>query len=130
MSICPNINPESKVNAEVFTMMSEIPKSLSKVRPEEINMEVLRAGMIAELDAISLYEQLAVMATNADIRKVLADIAKEEKTHMAEFETMLLRLDREAVQENDKGRKEVEELTGKKKTLNHLYKGLLHSHNR
>ncbi|HJW96926.1 MAG TPA: demethoxyubiquinone hydroxylase family protein [archaeon] len=95
-------------------MMSEIPKSLSKVRPEEINMEVLRAGMIAELDAISLYEQLAVMATNADIRKVLADIAKEEKTHMAEFETMLLRLDREQVQENDKGRKEVEELTGKK----------------
>ncbi len=93
-------------------MMSDIPKSLSKVRPEEINKEVLRAGMIAELDAISLYEQLAAMATDHGIRKVLADIANEEKTHLAEFETMLLRMDKEQVQENEKGRKEVEELTG------------------
>ena len=94
--------------------MSDIPKSLSKVRQEEINKEVLRAGMIAELDAISLYEQLAAMAANQDIRKVLLDIAKEEKTHLAEFETLLLRMDKEQVQENEKGRKEVEELTGQK----------------
>ena len=95
-------------------MLSDIPKSLAKVRPEEINMEVLRAGMIAELDAISLYEQLAAIATNQDVRKVLADIAKEEKTHMAEFQTMLLRLDKEQVQENVKGKQEVEDLTGRK----------------
>jgi rubrerythrin len=95
-------------------MMSEIPKYLAKVRPEEINKEVLRVGMIAELDAVSLYEQLAAMATNPDIRKVLADIAKEEKTHMGEFQTLLLRLDREQVEENEEGRKEVEDLTGKK----------------
>jgi rubrerythrin len=95
-------------------MMSDIPKSLSKVRQEEINMEVLRTGMIAELDAISLYEQLAAMASNPDIKRVLADIAKEEKTHMAEFQTMLLRLDKEQVEENVKGKQEVEELTGRK----------------
>jgi rubrerythrin len=95
-------------------MMSDIPKNVAKVRPEDINREVLRAGMIAELDAISLYEQLAAMATDHDIRKVLADIAKEEKTHMAEFETLLLRIDREQVQENVKGKQEVEDLTGKK----------------
>ena len=93
-------------------MMSDIPKSLGKVRPEDINREVLRAGMIAELDAVSLYEQLAAMATDHDVRKVLADIAKEEKTHLAEFETMLLRLDKEQVEENVKGKQEVEELTG------------------
>ncbi|MEM5812407.1 MAG: demethoxyubiquinone hydroxylase family protein [Candidatus Aenigmatarchaeota archaeon] len=95
-------------------MMSEIPKSLSKVRQEELNKEILRVGMIAELDAVNLYEQLAAMTTNADIRKVLMDIAKEEKTHIAEFETMLLRMDKEQVQEHENGRKEVEELTGKK----------------
>ncbi len=93
--------------------MSDIPKNLGKMRPEEINKEVLRAGMIAELDAINLYEQLAAMAPNPDIRKVLMDIAKEEKTHMAEFETLLLRIDKEQVQENEKGKKEIEELTGK-----------------
>jgi rubrerythrin len=95
-------------------MMSEIPKSLAKVRPEEINKEILRTGMIAELDAVSLYEQLAAMATNPDIKKVLADIAKEEKTHMGEFQTLLLRLDREQAEENEEGRKEVQELTGRK----------------
>jgi rubrerythrin len=96
-------------------MMSEIPKSLSKMRREDLNREILRAGMIAELDAINLYEQLAAMSSNPDMKRVLADIAKEEKTHMAEFETLLLRLDKEQVQENEKGKKEVEELTGKER---------------
>ena len=85
-------------------MMSDIPKSLSKVGPAEINKEVLRAGMIAELDAVSLYEQLAAMATNNDIKKVLLDIAKEEKTHMGEFQALLLRLDREQADELEEGR--------------------------
>ena len=95
-------------------MMSEIPKSLSKMRSEDLNREIARAGMIAELDAVSLYEQLAAMATDHDLKRVLADIAKEEKTHLAEFETMLLRMDREQVEEHVKGKQEVEELTGKK----------------
>ena len=94
-------------------MMSEIPKSLPKMRKEDLGREILRAGMIAELDAINLYEQMAAMTDNLDIRKVLMDIAKEEKTHAAEFETLLLRMDSEQVQENEKGRREVEELTGK-----------------
>jgi rubrerythrin len=94
-------------------MMSEIPKSLSKVRQEEINKAIARVGMIAELDAVNLYDQMAAMATDHDLKKVLEDIAKEEKTHLAEFETILLRLDKDQVEENEKGKKEVEELTGK-----------------
>lgn len=57
----------------------------------------MRVGIIAELDAVNLYEQMAAMAQNENIRKILLDIAKEEKTHMGEFQTMLLRLDREQV---------------------------------
>lgn len=91
-------------------MMSTLPTDLKKVRKEDIDKEILRAGMIAELDAISFYEQMADITKNKNIKKVLLDIAKEEKTHAAEFETMLLRLDREQVQENAKGKKEVEEL--------------------
>jgi len=93
--------------------MSDIPKNLSKVRKEDLNREILRVGMIAELDAINLYEQLAAMTDNLDTRKVLMDIAKEEKTHMGEFQALLLREDREQVEENEKGRDEVRELTGK-----------------
>jgi rubrerythrin len=78
-----------------------------------LDKEILRAGIIAELDAINLYEQMAAMTENENIKKILLDIAKEEKTHMGEFQALLLREDREQVAELEEGKKEVEELTGK-----------------
>jgi len=93
-------------------MMSEIPIKMDKMRKEEINKEIMRVGMIAELDAVSLYEQLAAMTDNADLKTMLLDIAKEEKTHMGEFEALLLRLDKEQEKEIANGKKEVEEKTG------------------
>lgn len=92
-------------------MLSKIPEDLSKVPKEQIDMEILRLGMVAELDAVSFYEQLAAMTENQDVKKILVDIAKEEKTHIGEFQTMLLKLDKEQVEELEKGKKEVEELT-------------------
>lgn len=92
-------------------MLSQIPINLEKVKKEELNKEILRVGIIAELDAINLYEQLAVMTEDANIKKVFLDIAKEEKTHMGEFQTLLLKEDSEQVKELEEGKKEVEELT-------------------
>jgi rubrerythrin len=37
-------------------MLSEIPINLEKIQKEDIDKEILRAGIIAELDAINLYE--------------------------------------------------------------------------
>jgi len=90
-------------------MLAELPRKLEKVKKEDLNKEILRAGIIAELDAINLYEQMAAMTDNMDIRKILLDIAKEEKTHVGEFQTLLLREDKEQVKEMEEGRKEVEE---------------------
>jgi rubrerythrin len=95
----------------VDKMLSTIPIDLKKVNKANIDKEILRVGIIAELDAVSLYEQLAAMTDNADIKKILLDIAKEEKTHVGEFQTMLLKLDAEQVKELEKGKKEVEEMT-------------------
>jgi rubrerythrin len=92
-------------------MLSQIPINLGKLNKKDIDREILRVGMIAELDAINLYEQMAAMTTNKDIRKILLDIAKEEKTHAGEFQTLLLREDKEQERELAEGRKEVEELT-------------------
>ncbi|KPJ54873.1 rubrerythrin [Parcubacteria bacterium DG_72] len=92
-------------------MLSQLPIELPKVSRDQIDKQILRAGMIAELDAVSFYEQMAAMTDNNNIKKVLLDIAKEEKTHIGEFETMLLKLDQEQVQENEEARKEIEELT-------------------
>lgn len=93
-------------------MLSRIPVDVSKLSKENIDKEILRIGMIAELDAINLYEQLASMTDNESIKKVLQDIAKEEKTHVGEFLELLLRLDKEQVSELEEGKKEVKELVG------------------
>jgi len=92
-------------------MLSQLPIDFAKVKKEELDMEICRLGMIAELDAISLYEQMAAMTNKQEIKKVLLDIAKEEKTHAGEFQALLLRIDKEQVKELDKGKKEVEDLT-------------------
>jgi len=88
-------------------MLSQIPSDLSKAKKGDINKEILRAGIIAELDAINLYEQMAALTTSENIRKILLDIAKEEKTHVGEFQTLLLKEDKEQERELEEGRKEV-----------------------
>jgi len=92
-------------------MMSNIPIDMKKVDKTNINREILRVGMIAELDAINLYEQLAAMTDDKDIKEVLLDIAKEEKTHMGEFQTLLLKNDKQQVEELKKGKDEVDKTT-------------------
>ena len=74
-------------------MLSQIPVDFTKVKKSELNQEILRLAIIAELDAINLYEQMAALTDDKDIKNVLLDIAREEKTHVGEFQTMLLRWD-------------------------------------
>jgi len=92
-------------------MLSRIPTNLEKIKKEDLEREVLRIGIIAELDAINLYEQLAAYAQDSEIQKVLLDIAKEEKTHVGEFQALLLKKDAEQSKELEKGKKEVDDLT-------------------
>jgi rubrerythrin len=93
-------------------MLSKIPIDLQKVDRSDIDKEILRAALIAEFDAINLYEEMAALARNEDIKKILLDVAKEEKEHVGEFHSLLLRFDPEQEEELESGRKEVEELTG------------------
>lgn len=90
-------------------MLSKIPIDLSTVAPEDINKEILRAAVIAELDAISLYEQMAALTDNNEVKQVLLDVAKEEKTHVGEFQTLLLKEDGQQEYELKMGQNEVEE---------------------
>jgi len=94
-------------------MLSTIPISLKSVKKEDLDKEILRAGIIAELDAVNLYEQMAAVAKNDNIKRTLLDIAKEEKTHVGEFLTLLLGKDREQGVELEKGKEEIQGLLGK-----------------
>jgi len=90
-------------------MLSTIPIDLKLVKQENIDKEILRLSIIAELDAVSLYEQMASLTQNEQVKEVLLDIAKEEKTHIGEFQALLLRLDPEYAPELVAGKKEVME---------------------
>ncbi len=94
-------------------MLSKFPIDLDKVSPENIDKEILRLGLIAELDAINLYEQLSEKAQNPDVKKIILAVAKEEKEHVGEFQALLLKYDPEQVKELEEGKKEVEEITKK-----------------
>ena len=93
-------------------MLSEKPIKIEKVGKKITDREILRLAMIAELDAVSLYEQLAATTENETIREVLLDVAKEEKTHVGEFQTLLLRVDPDQVEELKHGKEEVEKELG------------------
>ena len=97
-------------------MLSRIPVDLGRMKKDALDKEILRSAIIAELDAINLYEQMAEMTSNAKIRSVLLDIAKEEKTHVGEFQTLLLIEDKEQVRELEEGKKEIRELLARKKS--------------
>jgi rubrerythrin len=87
--------------------------SLEKVKKDDLNRQILRAGIIAELDAINLYEQMSALTTNETIRAMLLDVVKEEKTHVGEFQAVLLAIDKEQERELKGGGKEVAELQKK-----------------
>ena len=76
-------------------MLSQIPAILEELDPENIDKEVLRVAIIAEFDAVNIYEQMAGLTKDENLRAILLDIAKEEKLHIAMFQSVLLEYDQE-----------------------------------
>lgn len=76
-------------------LLSEVLVDLENISQKDIDKEILRSAMIAELDAINLYEQMANLTKNEEIRTILFDLARQEKIHVAMFETVLLQVDKE-----------------------------------
>jgi len=93
-------------------MLSKIPIDLEKIDEKSIDTEILRAAIIAELDAINLYEQMAALTKDKNLKAILMDVAKEEKTHVGEFQAMLLNRDKQQVDEMESGKEEVKEEVG------------------
>lgn len=91
-------------------MLSQIPVILEKADKKDLDKEILRLAIIAELDATNLYEQMASTTESENLKKVLLEVAREEKTHVGEFQALLLKEDSEQENELAKGKAEVDEL--------------------
>lgn len=94
-------------NNKINEILSTIPINQSKIDQKITDKEILRVGILSELDAINLYEQMASNTTNKKIKQTLLDIAREEKTHVGEFQSLLKELDKEYASELLNGEKEV-----------------------
>lgn len=94
-------------------MFAKEPIDLEKISKEFTDREILRFALAAELDAINFYEQMAEYTDDNLLKEVLLEVAKEEKEHVGEFQTLLLRLDKQQVDEMEEGKEEVEELLEK-----------------
>ena len=79
---------------------------------EQALADALRLAIIAELDAISFYLQIARASTRDDVRRVFEDVADEERVHVGEFLEMLRRLDPAQASRLEEGYREVLELVG------------------
>lgn len=71
--------------------------------------EIVRVAIMAELEAINLYEQLAAKAKSEELKTILLDVAYEEKEHVGEFEELLYMLDDDYEDAQKSGNKEAKE---------------------
>jgi rubrerythrin len=73
-------------------MLSRTPLRLDKVRKEDIDKEILRVAILAALDAVNLYEQMAALTENKHIKTTLLNIAGETETYVEQFQALRNRL--------------------------------------
>ena len=88
-----------------FTLL----KNDRKLTAQEL-IRSIRFMIAAEYEAIQLYQQTAESTDNELAKKVLLDIADEEKEHAGEFLRLLRELDPEEEKFYKEGYEEVEEM--------------------
>jgi len=97
-----------KIKKQLLELMASDPAKDDKY-DSDTEKQIVRTAIIAELDAINLYEQMANKSRNKKVKKVLLDVAREEKVHIGEFEALIEILDKEHEAAEDEGKEEVEQ---------------------
>jgi len=87
----------------------DVVKTLPELTDRELT-RALRDAIIAEEDAIKQYENVVDSTKNATVKKVLQDIANEERVHVFEIQELLNSLLPDEKEFENEGKKEVKEL--------------------
>ena len=98
-------------------MITSFAQALQTVKtPEQFTdrelTRAIRDAIIAELEAVKQYETVVDATSNDKVKKVLQDIANEEKVHVGELQKLLADLLPDEKEHLEKGEKEVEDKTG------------------
>lgn len=115
---------EKSANRVVMAYLKRVSKEKEAIDFSEINSLIqpgkslnnrelaraIRLSISAEHDAVHLYELIADTTTNIFVRRIMQDVANEEKVHVGEFEKLLSVIDVEDTQFIEEGKEEVEEM--------------------
>ena len=82
------------------------------VRPSVKDAHIIRKCIIEEMEAINDYIERAGECENDVVRKVLLDIAEEERVHFGEFEMLLEAVDPLHEPAEEEGEEEMGEMFG------------------
>lgn len=82
------------------------------VTPSSKDARLIRKCIIEEMEAINDYIERAEKCENDVVRKVLLDIAEEERVHFGEFEMLLEAVDPLHEPAEEAGEEELEEMFG------------------
>jgi len=110
--ILGDVLSKEKYDKVVHELLQINPMELKDLPSLIKDREMLRLSIIAELDAVSLYEQMAEYASDERVKEVLKDVAYEEKVHAKEFEEVMERVseDDELEKAMKQAEKEVDEM--------------------
>jgi hypothetical protein len=100
------IEKKIEVLKELFIQAGEIEKMEAGAEKDKA---ILRLSIVAELDAVNLYQRFADIASSEDIRDVMIHVADEEKVHVGEFQSLLEDIDENYEDKLEEGEEEVEE---------------------
>jgi rubrerythrin len=96
-------------NAMDFTSISPILEPGNALDEREL-VRAIRLSISAEEDAASLYELIADAADDKTVKKVVQDIANEEKVHCSEFMAILKKLDDKEIKYINEGEEEIKDI--------------------
>jgi len=99
------------LNEAQFMDIKAVSGPCEKFTDRELS-RAIRMGIAAEHEATHLYEVIADNTNNPDVKKLMQDIANEEKVHVGELESLLATIDSNDKEKREEGNKEFEEKVG------------------
>lgn len=88
--------------------LCQIPLQMSNLKNENLDKEIIRSCIIAELNAINFFEQLSMLTANDAIKHLLLTVIKGKKDYVEALQTLLLSVDAQQSTEETKKDKKAE----------------------
>lgn len=82
--------------------LCQIPLQMGDLKNENLDKEIIRSSIVAELNAINFFEQLSMLTTNGAIKSLLLSAIKGKKNYIEALQVLLNKYDVQKTKEDKK----------------------------